>query len=229
MANESNGTSLVRAVESVPAVSALGGDKEGFNTAVRIAQSLAASSIVPSAYQNSVANVMVALEYANRLGVSVLAVLQNLDVIHGRPSLRASFLIGTVNASGRFTPIRFRWQGAEGTPTWGCRAVATDRESGEECLGPLITLDLAKKEGWSGKTGSKWGTIPELMLMYRAGAWWTRVYCPELSLGFHTTDEIEDMGPVATLRAETVAERLDAPDADEQPAGEPTTEQPALL
>src|SRR5690606_6677879 len=44
--------------------------------------------------------------------------------------------------------------------------------------------------------GSKWKTIPELMLTYRAGAWWTRIFCPELALGLHTTDEIEDMGPI---------------------------------
>jgi hypothetical protein len=174
--------------------SALGGDREAFDTAVRIARALSESSIMPAAYHNNVANCMVALEYANRLGASVLAVAQNLDVIQGKPSLRGSFLIGTVNASGRFTPIRFRFQGTEGQDDWGCRAVATDRESGEECIGPLITIALAKAEGWTTKTGSKWKNLPELMLMYRSGAWWTRVYCPELSLGLHTSEEVEDFG-----------------------------------
>src|SRR5690606_8102475 len=118
----------------------LGGNREAFNTAVRVAQSLAASTIVPDAYRDNVANCMVAMEYANRLGASVLAVMQNLDLIGGRPGLRATFVIGTVNASGRFTPIRYRWQGEEGKDSWGCRAVATDRESGEECVGPLVTI-----------------------------------------------------------------------------------------
>lgn len=213
MATTENGTALVQRVETTARqVSALGGDREAFNTAVRVATSLASSSIVPQAYQNNVANVMVAMEYANRTGTSVLAVMQNMDVIHGRPALRASFLIGTVNASGRFTPIRYRWQGEEGTDSWGCRAVAIERESGEECVGPLITIGLAKKEEWYSKKGSKWQSIPELMLMYRAGAWWSRVYCPELSLGMHTTDEFEDMGPAPQVRRAELAAALDAGD-----------------
>jgi len=184
------------------------------NVAVQKATLLSKSTIIPSDYQGKPGNVLVALEYANRLGCSVLAVMQNLDVINGRPALRSTFLIGTVNASGRFTPIRFKWQGAEGADDWGCRAVAVDWESGEECIGPLITIKLAKNEGWYAKGGSKWKTIPELMLTYRAGAWWTRIYCPELALGLHTTDEAEDMAPTPRAHAQAVAEALAAPDLE---------------
>lgn len=182
--------------------------------AVDKARLLAKSTVIPKDYQEQPGNVLVALEYANRLGCSVLAVMQSMDVIHGRPSFRATFLIGTVNASGRFTPLRFRWQGKEGADDWGCRAVATDKESGEECVGPLITIGLAKAEGWYNKSGSKWKTIPELMLTYRAGAWWTRIYCPDLALGLHTTDEVEDVGPAYSPRdhAQEVAAALNAPD-----------------
>lgn len=190
-----NETALTLRAEDVPQVSAFGSGSEAFQTAQRMAKALASSSIVPAAYQGNVANVMVAMEYANRIGASVLAVMQNLDVIHGRPALRATFLIATVNASGRFTPIRFRWQGNENTDAWGCRAVAVDRESGEECVGPLVTIGLAKGEGWTSKSGSKWKTLPELMLMYRSAAFWARVYAPEISLGMQTTDEVEDVGP----------------------------------
>lgn len=205
-------TALAKRADEAAAVPALSGDSQAFEVAQRMAKALAASSIVPKDYQGNIANVMVAMEYANRLGASVLAVMQNLDIVRGRPALRGSFLIGTVNASGRFSPIRYRWQGEEGTDSWGCRAVAVDRESGEECVGPLVTIGLAKREGWHSKDGSKWKTIPELMLMYRAGAWWTRVYCPELSLGLHTTDEIEDIGPAPADRAQALAAALDAPD-----------------
>jgi hypothetical protein len=208
-----NGTALItRADETARSVRALSGDREAFETAQRMAHALSSSTVVPRAYMGNLANVMVAMEYANRLGASVLAVMQNLDVIEGKPALRASFLIGTVNASGRFTPIRFRFQGTEGQDDWGCRAVATDRESGEECIGSLITIGLAKLEGWYAKRGSKWQTIPEQMLMYRAGAWWTRVYCPELSLGLHTTDEIADMSPPGIERVQNIARALDAGD-----------------
>lgn len=220
MSKDNNGgtTALVqRAEDTARGVSALGGGSEAFQVAQRMARALASSTVVPAEYRGNagIPNVMVAMEYANRLGASVLAVMQNLDVIGGRPSLRATFLIGTVNACGRFSPVRWRWQGEEGTDSWGCRAIAIDRDSGEECIGPLITIELAKLERWYDRKGSKWKTSPELMLMYRAGAWWTRLYCPELSLGLHTTDEIEDIGPAPGSRAKALAAALDEPDEAE--------------
>jgi hypothetical protein len=163
-----------------------------FEQAQRMAKALATSTLVPKEYQGNLPNVLIALELASRIGGSVFSVMQNIDIIHGRPSWRATFLIGTVNACGRFSPMRFRFEGKPGTDGYGCRAVAKDRETGEECVGALITIALAKAEGWSSKNGSKWKTMPEQMLMYRAAAFWTRVYSPELSLGMQTSDEVLD-------------------------------------
>lgn len=169
--------------------------RENYETAWRMAGALASSSLVPEAYRGDKnrPNVMIALEVAARIGASVFAVMQNLDIIHGRPSWRATFLIATANASGRFSPVRFRWQGEEGKDTWGCRAIAKDLKTGEECIGALITIGMAKAEGWSTKNGSKWKTMPEQMLMYRAAAFWTRVYAPEMSLGMQTSEEVRDV------------------------------------
>lgn len=171
------------------------GSMSQFEAAQRVAKALAESSLVPKEYQKNVPNCLIAMELANRTGASVFMVMQNLDIIHGRPSWRAQFLISAVNASGRFTPIRFKFQGKEGTDDWGCRAVANDKASGEECVGSLITISLAKKEGWYSKAGSKWQTMPEQMLMYRAGAFWARCYCPEIGLGMETADEVIDVTP----------------------------------
>lgn len=170
-----------------------------FEAAQRMAKALSSSALMPEAYRNNIPNCLIAMELASRIGASVMMVAQNLDVIHGRPSWRASFLIACVNNSRRFTPLRFRFQGQEGTQTWGCRAVAKDRESGEECVGALITLKMAADEGWSKKNGSKWLTMSEQMLQYRAAAFWTRVFAPELSLGMHTSDEVQDSYAVGSV------------------------------
>lgn len=166
---------------------------------VREASALAKSSLVPEAYRDNPANVMIAMEMAQRIGASVMSVMQNLHVIHGKPSFSSTFLIATVNACGRFSPMRFRFDG-EGDE-YGCRAVATDIKTGEECIGPKITLAMVKAEKWLDKNGSKWKTMPELMYTYRAAAFWTRIYAPELSLGMHTDDEVQDFAPapVATV------------------------------
>jgi hypothetical protein len=173
-----------------------------FEAGIRMAKSLAAGTMVPTQYQNNISNCLIAMELASRVGASVFAVMQNLDIIHGRPGWRGTFLIATVNGSKRFTPIRFRWEedGQPTTPTninkrkdsFGCRAVAKDSETGEELVGALITWEMVKAEGWNSKSGSKWKTMPEQMFMYRAGAFWTRVYSPETSLGMQTQEEVFD-------------------------------------
>lgn len=173
-----------------------------FEAALKQARVFAASELVPKDYQGKVQNCLIAMELASRIGCPTFAVMQNMDIIHGRPGLRASFLIATVNASKRFTPLRFQWE-ENGEPTnplgcakrgdsFGCRAIAKDLATGEECIGALISWGMVKSEGWSKKPGSKWLTMPEQMFMYRAGGFWTRVYSPEIGLGVYTREEVVD-------------------------------------
>jgi len=165
-----------------------------FELAQREARAFCSSDLVPAQYRGNVPNTLIAMNVARRLNADILGVMSHLYVVHGRPAFDSTFLIATVNSSGRFSPLRFRFQGAEGQPSWGCRAVATDKDTGEECLGSLITMALAEAEGWIGKKGSKWVTMPEHMLKFRAAAFWTREYAPELSLGMQTVDEVRDVG-----------------------------------
>lgn len=188
-----------------------------FTANVRQAQALAESDLVPQAYRGNVANVMVAAELAHRIGASVMAIMQNLHIIQGKPSFSSSFLIACVNACGRFSPMRFKFSG-EGQE-YGCRAYAADVKTGEECEGPMVTLKMAKAEGWSTKSGSKWVNMPDLMLTYRAAAFWSRIYAPEISLGMHTTDEVEDFTPVTVLQRVPTANRPTRPRALEAIAG----------
>lgn len=171
-------------------------NETSFKTAQRMANALSASTLVPEAYRNNIPNVLIAMELANRIGASVFMVMQNLDIIHGRPGWRSQFLIATVNSSGRFSPLRFRWSGKRGSDDWGCQSYAIDKSTGEECIGATIDWRMVKAEGWSSKNGSKWNTMPEQMFMYRAAAFWTRVYAPELSLGMQTNDEVVDTSEV---------------------------------
>ena len=168
------------------------GSLQGFELLQRGAKALAASSIIPKDYVGNVANCMVGLEMADRIGVSPLMLMQNMDVIHGRPALRAKFLIATFNQCGRYTTIKYLWQGTPGKEDWGCRATCTEKSTGDTITGPLITMELARKEGWIEKSGSKWKTIPELMLTYRAAAWMVNTTAPELSMGLPTTEEAHD-------------------------------------
>ncbi|WP_223621209.1 recombinase RecT [Lysobacter sp. ESA13C] len=178
-----------------------------FVLAQRKAQAYSKSTLVPKDYQNNVPNVLIAMEVANRIGANDLMVMQNLYIVHGRPSWSASFLIATVNACKRFTPLRFETRGGDDATkdSYAVRAYAKDAKTGEECIGSWITWAMVKAEGWHGKAGSKWKTMPEQMFMYRAATFWARVYAPEVSMGIHTADEVEDIvGHVQTVGAEVL-------------------------
>jgi hypothetical protein len=54
-------------------------------------------------------------------------------------------------------------------------------------------MKMAKDEGWYGKNGSKWQTMPELMMKYRASAFFMRTECASLAMGFLTAEENEDI------------------------------------
>ena len=59
--------------------------------------------------------------------------------------------------------------------------------------GPVVTIGIAKAEGWYQKKGSKWVTMPEQMLRYRAASWFIRTTAPELSMGLQTVEEQQDI------------------------------------
>lgn len=165
---------------------------KNYTAARAMAEALAATDIVPKQYQNNPSNCLVALELANRTGASVMMVMQNLYVIEGKPSWSSTFLLGAINSCGRFTPIRYEFEGTPSQNGWRCRAVATDIKTGDRLDGEWITWEMVKAEGWLNKKGSKWQTIPGQMMRYRAVAFWSRVYAPDVSLGMHAADEVED-------------------------------------
>ena len=172
------------------------GSTEGFELCQRMAKVFATSTLVPTQYQNNMSNCIIAMEMASRIGASPLQVMQNLYIVHGNPGFSAKFLIACINASGKFSPLRYEFKGTENTDDWSCRAYAVDKE-GEVLHGAWVSIKMAKAEGWYGKNGSKWQTMPQLMLQYRAAAFFQRTYAPEISLGMQSAEELYDEAELA--------------------------------
>jgi hypothetical protein len=167
-------------------------ENAAFEMLQRQAKMFSASTLVPKEFQGNLANCAIGINIAKRLGADPFMVLQNIDIIHGRPSFRATFLIAMVNSAGRFEPLQFRMEGEEGKPSRSCVAWTKSKPEGTPLEGPKITLEMAKAEGWSTKNGSKWLTMPELMLRYRAAAFFARLYAPDITLGMMTAEEVTD-------------------------------------
>ena len=208
------------------ALTPVGQQVKQFEVMQRMGQMYSTSTIVPEAYRGNIGNCIIALDIAMRMKLNPLMCMQNLYVVQGNPSWSSKFLIATINMSGKYSALRYRkrvlgkvgrvkyndleWSETarrkvqvvkeyDGTELDNveCVAYATELATGEVLEGDPVTIELAIREGWYTKPGSKWVTMPQLMLTYRAAAFWQRAYCPEISMGFMTAEEARDIQDVA--------------------------------
>lgn len=165
---------------------------ENFDLAQRMARALASSDLVPAQYRDKLANCLIALDIAVQRKASPLTIMQNMTIISGRPAWSAQYIIASINSCGLFSPLRYEWRGAESSDEWGCRAYAYDARTNERLDGSWISIGMAKAEGWYQRSGSKWQTMPEQMLRYRAGSFFGRIYAGHITLGLPTIEEVVD-------------------------------------
>ena len=202
-------------------------NQQTFADAQRMAKALVSSTLVPEHFrgEQNMGNALIALELSQRMDMSPMAVLQSLYVVHGRPAFSAQFLIASWNACGRFTPIQYEQVGEEGKPSFGYRAVSKLRETGERIEGPAVTMAIANADGWS-KRNPKYQSMPDLMLRYRAATWLVRSVAPELSMGFQTVEEAQDIPTERNITPQSADVAVDALNAvlaapQDGPAHEP--------
>lgn len=195
-----------------------------FETFQRLAKPLSESNFVPAAYKGNLGDCVIAVEIACRLNVFPLTVMQNLCVVKGNSTWKSKFLIACVNTCGRYTTLDYKvkidgkvgpvpakvWErGADGKnhevlrpfaqpdlDNLVCVAVATEKATGKQLVSPPVSLRMAVGEGWYTKDGSKWPTMTELMLRYRAASYWVSTFAPEMAMGFRTVEEQEDIEDV---------------------------------
>ena len=185
--------------------------------------------------QNAAANCLIALNMANRMGYDPLMIMQNLHIIEGRPAWSSQFIIAAINACGKFSPLRFEimnhgmtdveyietyWENKKKQTRQiktqienvSCVAWAIEKATGERIESAKIDMVMAVKEGWYQKNGSKWQTMPDQMLRYRAAAFFGRIYAPEILMGIYAADEVRDFVDVT-------------PEPAPQPAAQPKQQQ----
>lgn len=165
---------------------------KGMQAMMALSKSLAQSDIIPETFKGKPANVFIALDMAERMGAGPFAIMQNMYIVYGNPSFSSKFLIACFNACGRFTSIKYEFFGTPNTDGWGCKAYAVEKATGEKVASIDVTIQMAKAEGWYDKKGSKWKTMPQLMLQYRAAAFLIKTCAPEISMGLMTTEEVDD-------------------------------------
>lgn len=208
-------------------------DANAFEHAQRMCKMLSSSTLVPKEYQGNLPNTMIAYEMSVRTGMSVFMVMQNLDIIQGRPSWNSKYVIAALNSCGRFAPLQFEYKdlGVKDIPytvtVWSgqqksrqqasikvrdmsCVAISRNAQ-GEVIRGPLVSIEMAVKEGWYTKSDSKWPNMPEVMLSYRAAKFFGNLYAPDVLMGMHSSDEILDFSEAPLNNAQPHITKGSAP------------------
>ena len=146
-------------------------NKEQFETMQRVCKLFSSSELVPDIYKTSttnpegkaMANCMIAIEMAQRIGASPLMIMQNMIIIYGRPSWSTKFLISTVNTCGRFNPIQYKianlgmvgmikytdyvWQANPNAP--GGKKVPVEKDFDGTTIENLVCIAFTKQKGSS--------------------------------------------------------------------------------
>ena len=188
---------------------------EGTRALHQLANIFTNSSLVPKDFQRNQANCIIALDIAARLNLSPMMVFQQLYIVNGKPSWSSAFMISMFNERAKaFDRLEYCYSGQKNTPDRTCWCRAKLKATGEYVDGPPpVTLRMAKMEGW----GKKWDSMPELMLKYRAAAFFIRTNCPEILFGLYSAEESQDI--VAAESTKTNARVVARPD---EPAPSPT-------
>ena len=164
---------------------------EAMGRAYKLAQTMCQADIIPLAYKNKPADCMIAIDMASRMGVSPLMVMQSLYVVKGKPSWSGQACMSFIQANPNFRNVTPVYVGEPGSDSRGCYISAERASDGAEIKGVCVTIAMARAEGWL--SNRKWVTMPDLMLAYRASAFFARVYCPSVLMGVSVEGEIEDI------------------------------------
>lgn len=143
----------------------------------------------------TIGTAVIVLDLAQRMNLGALEVAQSIYIIHGKPSFETKFLVARLNSSGL---LKGRLNTILAPDGQSAHCEAVDAQTGQLLRGTTITMEMARREGWLSKNGSKWQTMPELMMKYRAQSFFINEFFPEVKYGLKTSDEAEDI-PAAEI------------------------------
>lgn len=166
----------------------------------------------------TIGTAVIVLDLAQRMNLGALEVAQSIYIIHGKPSFETKFLVARLNSSGL---LKGRLNTILAPDGQSAHCEAVDAQTGQLLRGTTITMEMARREGWLSKNGSKWQTMPELMMKYRAQSFFINEFFPEVKYGLKTSDEAEDI-PAAEIvkeqpKTEATANLNDLVSSSEKP------------
>ncbi len=153
--------------------------------AMKYAELLAKSSVVPRNYQGKPGDIVVAIQMGQELGLKPIQALQNIAVINGKPSIYGDSLLALVknhpscqDVVETFDPVKME-------------ATCVAKRKGKEDVKRDFNKEKATKAQLWGKQGP-WSQYPERMLQMRARGFALRDQFPDVLQGLILAEEAQD-------------------------------------
>lgn len=156
--------------------------------AIKMAEILGRSNLVPKDFQGNPGNILVAMQWGMELGMAPLQAMQNIAVINGRPSLWGDAVIAIARSAPSCEYIKETIEGEGDRMTAICRA---KRKGQPEEVRSFSVAD-AQQAGLWGKVGP-WKTNPKRMLQMRARSFAIRDVFADSLRGMAVAEEQQDI------------------------------------
>ena len=191
----------------------------------RFAKAVAVSGLAPKGIETPEA-IFVALEMGLEVGLPMMAALQNIAVINGRPAIWGDAQLAVVRSTGELALFE-EWYEEGGKRLARNPAAFTDSTSavcrvqrhGYEPAETAFSVADAKRANLWGKAGP-WTQYPARMLRHRARSFALRDQFGDALRGLRTVEEVQD-DPVAIARNVTPPMFAPAPEPEPAPTPEP--------
>jgi hypothetical protein len=151
--------------------------------ALRFADILCKSTIVPKDFMNNAGNIFVAIQWGAELGLKPMQAMQNIAVINGRPSLWGDAVIALVRSSSLCESIYETFENGVAT----CKV----KRRGEDEQVRTFSETDANLAGLLNKQGP-WSQHPKRMMQMRARSFALRDVFPDVLKGMPVAEEVMD-------------------------------------
>jgi hypothetical protein len=169
--------------------------------ALRLADLLAQSTIVPKDYQGNPGNVLAAIQWGMEIGLQPLQAMLSIAVINGRPTIWGDAMLAMVKASRLLVDMQETVEEDHAT----CQL----QRRGEAPVERTFSLNDAKRAGLLNKQGP-WQQYTRHMLQMRARSWALRDVFPDVLRGVYIREEVEDETPPASEPPASTGTRTEA-------------------
>lgn len=164
---------------------------------ITYAKALAEASLLPESYRKQPANVLVAIETADALGISPMQALQGITVIKGKMTMSSELMRALVLRAGHQLRVDVLTENE-------CRMVAARKEWPDDVQAFTFTMQDAQRAGLTGSQTYK--QHPKAMLLARCTSLACRAVFPDVIAGVSYAPEELEHEPAPVRRVAT--ERL---------------------